>query len=97
MRRSDIMGASWLLCDTMITIHCFSSSYFRPSQQWFPAPFLLARWIQLEHDVPPSVTSGSLGAVIYLHGGGIVAGSRHDAFYPDWLKGSRPYIIHSPL
>ncbi|KZT67008.1 alpha/beta-hydrolase [Daedalea quercina L-15889] len=42
--------------------------------------------IQLDYELPCSVASGSLGAVIYLHGGGMIAGSRRDAFFPDWMK-----------
>ncbi|KAH9934356.1 Alpha/Beta hydrolase protein [Fomitopsis serialis] len=44
--------------------------------------------IQLDYDLPSHVTSGSLGVVIYLHGGGIITGSRKDAFFPDSMKES---------
>lgn len=45
--------------------------------------------IKLDYDVPHSITSVSLGAVVYLHGGGIISGSRRDVFYPSSMKGAR--------
>lgn len=45
--------------------------------------------IKLDYETPPSVTNGNLGAIVYLHGGGIIAGSRNDALYPDWMKGAQ--------
>jgi acetyl esterase/lipase len=41
--------------------------------------------IQLDAYVPEA--SGSLPAVLYFHGGGLVCGSRDDFLLPEWLKG----------
>ena len=43
--------------------------------------------IKLDIELPPSPTTGTLPAVIYIHGGGMVSGSRRDAFFPGWFRG----------
>ncbi|KAH9916852.1 Alpha/Beta hydrolase protein [Fomitopsis serialis] len=44
--------------------------------------------IKLDIEVPAHPNSGALPAVIYFHGGGMVAGSRRDALFPEWFRES---------
>lgn len=57
--------------------------------------------IKFDIEPPPSPTTGTLPAVIYIHGGGLVSGSRRDAFFPDWFRGalsaSKYYHRSSPV
>ncbi|KZT64598.1 alpha/beta-hydrolase [Daedalea quercina L-15889] len=55
--------------------------------------------IKLDIELPAHSTSGSLPAVIYAHGGGLVCGSRRDVWLPEWFRDSvlkRGFIFISP-
>ena len=53
--------------------------------------------IELDFELPPSPTPGALPAVIYIHGGGLVAGGRRDAFFPEWFRGRFCDCICMPI
>ena len=43
--------------------------------------------IQLDLYLPPDVSQGPKGAIIFFHGGGMVAGGRKTLQYEGWLLG----------
>ncbi|TFY51983.1 hypothetical protein EVJ58_g10268 [Rhodofomes roseus] len=44
--------------------------------------------IKFDLEPPPSPTSGTLSAIIYMHGGGLESGARRDLLFPEWLRES---------
>ena len=50
--------------------------------------------IEVDFQVPPSVTKGVLPGVIFFHGGGLVAGSRTRETFP-WILGQSQTLPHA--